>query len=270
MALAEDHRSTVDDGFLVARECISDAAALLADGLISAYLIGSLAHGGFAPAVSDVDICFVVGDADWAGPRLFELMSRSRQHPHPLRQRLSLFWTSEDALLRGRPDGRLPAVDHADLVMHGNLERGREVRSGLTPPSKEELVASTASFVADKWGDDWDWIESMNRVDLLAEQGPRPVTKTSLFPVRFLWTVVTGEFGQVVDAVDWYLSWEHATAHGRALSVAALGWRESGRLDSSVPDLLGAGLAPLWLQLLDELPPHPRISTLVERISAAQ
>lgn len=270
MSPAKHGGMTVNDGFAVARGCVDEVAGLLGENLMAAYRLGSLAHGGFAPAVSDVDVCFVVRDAATAGPELSALMMRARAEAHPLRQRLSLFWTGEEALRQGRPDGRLPAVDHADLVVHGALERGQDVLSGLVPPDRGELVASTAEFVIDKWAQDKAWMASLHRPESLVSQGPRSVTKTVLFPVRFLWTVATGLFGQVVNAVDWYLSWDHSTTGGRALAHAALGWRETGQLDQSAPELLGKGLVPLWLQLFEELPSDPRITSLAKDVTAAR
>jgi len=219
-----------DDGIAVARDCSAEIVRSLGGEVQSASLLGSLAHGGFAPAVSDIDVCFVVRDGA-TGPAFTALMQQARASPHPLRRRLSLFWVSEQALRNGRPDGRLPGIDHADLVAHGSLAYGREVRADLRSPTHAELVNGTARFVLDKWGDDGSWPGSLHRPQELLRQGVRDATKIVLFPVRFLWTVLEGAFGPVDEAVAWYSAWPDRVEGGGRLAQRALRWRHTGYLD---------------------------------------
>lgn len=266
--MSDSRDLSYDDGVAVARDCIAEVVRSLGSDVQSAYLLGSLAHGGFAPAASDIDVCFVVRDVA-TGPAFTALMQQARESPHPLRRRLSLFWVSEQALRNGRPDGRLPAVDHADLITHGSLAYGRDVRAGLRAPTHEELVDDTARFVVDKWGSDGSWPGSLHRPEELLGQGVRDATKTVLFPVRFLWTVFTGAFGPVDEAVAWSSAWPDTVEGGARLAQRALEWRHSGHLDDGDEADVAAireGLVPLWLQLLAALPPDPRLTALAAAV----
>src|ERR1700760_4451060 len=49
-------------GWDVIEAATAAATERLGDRLASAYAIGSLAHGGFAPAVSDVDLALLTGE----------------------------------------------------------------------------------------------------------------------------------------------------------------------------------------------------------------
>jgi hypothetical protein len=244
------------DGLSVAREAIADGAERLEGQFVSGYLLGSLAHGGFAPAASDVDVCLVVKDAVTAGAALADLSAEAQVHPHALRQRLSVFWTGRDALLAGRPDGRLPAIDHADLIVHGVLMQGHDVVVGLVPPPTTELVASTITFISEKWSEDRVWMSALHHPEPLLERGPRAVTKPALFPLRFLWTAITGEFGKVTDAAGWYYAWDRALPEVSHMFEAAIQWRERGEIASDALAVLEAGLVPSWLQLCEVLDDH--------------
>jgi hypothetical protein len=100
-----------EPGWRVARVACQRANAALGARLISAYAIGSLAHGGFAPDVSDIDIAVLVGAPPEAA--------------------------------------RLGAIDRLDLIEHGVLMHGidRRADNGVRPTC-DELVAETAAFLS--------------------------------------------------------------------------------------------------------------------------
>ena len=49
-------------GERVLAETVDAFRDALGDRLLAAYALGSLAHGGFSPLVSDIDMCLVVRD----------------------------------------------------------------------------------------------------------------------------------------------------------------------------------------------------------------
>lgn len=196
---------------------------MLGDRLISVYAIGSLAHGGFAPAVSDVDVAVFVDHCDEGVPAIVAAIVKStRRALGPgLADRLSIFYGDWDSFASPPPTARLGAIDRLDVMDNGVLMRGVDRRpSDGARPTREELVAETAEFLP-------DWLAQRHGVDELIAAGPRVLTKNVLFPVRFLYTHATGRAGGNHDAVDWYRarSGPHA-----ALAIAALDWR-SGDLD---------------------------------------
>ncbi|WP_370945499.1 hypothetical protein AB5J62_41345 [Amycolatopsis sp. cg5] len=195
----------------------------LGDRLVSAYALGSLAHGGFAPAVSDVDLGLVLSEPDSSVERVRDELKASGI---PLAERLSVFWSSLESLRVGRPDGRFPAHDRLDLADYGALLSGSDVRGSLPRPGRDELVEEGAEFALRLLG------SPAGIADCLAQQGLPPVrlTKLVLMPVRLLYTAATGELGLTDPAVEYYLSLRDAPAHDLVRAANAL--RHGGSPDT--------------------------------------
>ncbi|MFP5070040.1 hypothetical protein ACLFMI_10280 [Pseudonocardia nantongensis] len=227
------------------------AVAESGDGLVAVLTLGSLAHGGFAPLVSDVDLALVLRTTgeDTAG-RVHDVVQRTRLNaPGVLAERLSVFWADSDAVRHGpgAAPARLPAVDRLDLIDSGVLRHGMDVRDGAARPGRETMVAEAAAFAVERFDD--AWFAGIADPVALLRGGPRPVTKTVLFPVRFLHTLRTGEIGRNAAAAASY-----ATAGGahRELVTAAQAWRTEGLGDRTVAvDLLSAQLAGLYREFVD-------------------
>src|SRR5580658_217543 len=84
----------------------------LGDRFIGAYLIGSLAHGGFSRRYSDIDMALLVENGlDTA--ELAEMRAPAMELAPDLASKLSLFWAD-----RGFSMGRLPPLDRVDLIDH--------------------------------------------------------------------------------------------------------------------------------------------------------
>ncbi len=210
-------------GWQVARRACGQAVAMLGDRLISVYAIGSLAHGGFAPAVSDVDVAVLVDHCDETVPPIVEsIVESTRQGLGPgLADRLSVFYGDWTSFGSPPPAARMGAIDRLDLMDNGVLMAGVDRReSDGVRPTRAELVAETAEFLP-------HWLAQRGEAEELIAGGPRELTKHVLFPVRFLYTHATGRAGGNQDAVDWY---READGPHTALVVAALGWR-SGEID---------------------------------------
>src|SRR5688500_14768449 len=96
--------------------CHSLAEEAFGARLLGAYLIGSLAHGGFSAAVSDIGVAFLLADplANTDAEQISALAAYwAAAHPRYGR-RLSLFWSSPVAFAetdRVQIAGRFPAID---------------------------------------------------------------------------------------------------------------------------------------------------------------
>jgi len=99
-------------GWQVIDAAVEAARRSLGDGLVSAYAIGSLGHGGFSAAASDVDLALLTSDA--TGPPDVELIA-SEVHQalpgSPLAERLSVFHVPWSRFASPPPESRFPAID---------------------------------------------------------------------------------------------------------------------------------------------------------------
>jgi predicted nucleotidyltransferase len=222
------------------------AREVLGERLAAVYALGSLAHGGFAPLVSDVDVALVLTAIDHTtadGIARVNQLARTRCATD-LAERLSLFWTDADGVRLGRGEyGRLAEVDRLDLIDAGLLLAGTDQRTGAVRPDSADLVRESAELAVTKFDD--RYLRTLTAPATLVARGARAVTKAVLFPVRFLFTLRTGQIGHNADAATWY------TAHGAhgALVEHALRWRGDGIAD---PDRAVALLEQHLIGVYDE------------------
>ena len=214
--------------------------------LLAAYALGSLAHGGFS-AASDIDIGLVLDDpllgTDSEG--VTELAASIKATRKPFADRLSVFWGSVASLSGAAPGGRFPPLDRLDLIQHGRLLSGVDVRNQLPVPGHQELVLAGAEFALWRLCTD-EIIAKLKNPEALAQSDAKTLTKLILFPVRFMFTAQTGEIGRNEAAVEHFV----ATAPGASSTLArrALDWRnaEDFRADRSVVPTITAGALPLY------------------------
>jgi predicted nucleotidyltransferase len=241
----------VRDGRAILAEAVEVYREALGDRLVAAYALGSLAHGGFSPLVSDVDLGLVLADpvrasdADAVG----EGARVVRDHGGALRQRLSVFWSGLRALREGRATARFPALDRLDLIESGRLLAGRDVRGGLARPDRAELVAAGAEFALDWLGGDAA-VEEIRTPQLLFARGPIRLTKVVLFPVRFLFSAQTGLIGTNEAAVTHHLAGSQPVS--RELVRAALAWRTAPPDSTVALPLLAGEMMPLYLAYVED------------------
>jgi hypothetical protein len=242
------------DGWGVLAAGLFHAKSILGDRVVSAYAIGSLAHGGFAPAVSDVDLALIVDRVEREDELLMQCIRERVMHElsTPLSQRLSLFWASWDDLRTQADVGRFPLVDRTDLVAHGICVSGPDHRSSLSFPDgsliREEVLLECACFMLEKLASpERTWL--LKQPGQLAHLSCREVTRIVLYPPRLLCTVSTGRCASNSEAASEALGFDDAE---RELVRAALRWRATGRLDceAETSALLGAGLLPLYRRLV--------------------
>lgn len=250
-------------------DAVSAFRAALGSRLVAGYALGSLAHGGFSPLVSDVDLGLVLQDPLRASDRftIHRIARAVRAGGSVLHGRLSVFWGTPSTLQGGAGGGRFPPLDRLDLLEHGRLLTGREVRHGLPRPGKAELLIAGAEFALGHLGGaptlpdrvlGWartglrneNVVNEIRTPSLLVARGPRHMTKVVLFPVRFLFTAKTGEVGTNGVAAEHYL----ASARGPAARLvgAAAGWRLEAPADDEATALLGLELIPLYVHYIDD------------------
>jgi hypothetical protein len=229
------------------------AAALWGARLVAAYALGSLAHGGFSSYVSDIDLGLVLSDPlDEQDAQAIEALSNSVEAGgDPLADRLSIFWGSVATLSGEATGGRFPPLDRLDLIQWGRLLQGQDISASLSSPTVQELIVAGAGYALQTLATPEVTAELRNPA-LLVDAGVRVLTKTVLFPIRFLFTARTGQVGRNQAAVKHFAVVE--TGPAADLARAALRWREEppDLRDSTVIDFLDQGLLPLYRLFLDE------------------
>jgi hypothetical protein len=263
--------STQVDGEKVLLAAAAAFRAALGERLLAAYALGSLAHGGFSPLVSDIDLGLIVEDPlrpDDAN--MIEHVAHTQKvSGGPLSDRLSVFWGTLNTLGGRREGGRFPALDRLDLLDNGRLLVGADVRSDLPRPSAPELIVAGAEFAVEflagvRWAANAgqsglgsmhaareNAVDEVRLPELLIAAGVRRLTKLVLFPVRFVFSAATGRVGTNALAAEWYLARDAAPS--KRLVGAALAWRMAEPNDhDEVADLLHKGIVPLYVYYIDD------------------
>ena len=262
-------QATADQGEAVLVRAVAAYRAALGSRLIAGYALGSLAHGGFSPLVSDVDLGLILEDPVRAADRLtIRTAARSvRAGGSALDQRLSVFWGTPATLQGQRRGGRFPPLDRLDLLEYGRLLTGTDARSAVARPDRTELLVAGAEFALGYLGGaarlpdrlrrralfgsrDDDVLTEIRTPSRLVSAGPRRVTKIVLFPVRFLFTAQTGQVGTNTLAARHYLASPDVPA--TSLVAAALAWRLEPPADGEAAALLGRELVPLYVHYIDD------------------
>ena len=260
----------------VIADTVEAAQAVLGSEIEAIFTLGSLAHGGFAPLVSDVDVAIIVGAT---APGTAEQMARVQtlvvdKASSPLSQRLSVFWADWHTVRTG--DGahsRLGPVDRLDLLDSGRLLLGSDLREPSVRPSHEELVVMSADHILNKFTD--AYLERLRDTRGLLAGGPRAVTKAILFPVRFMYTLRTGRIGLNDNSARWYAAED---LPGGALALKALEWRNDGIADAELAgEMLGAELDAIhgecfagYAKELEDLGEANRAAALAKRAASVQ
>jgi hypothetical protein len=259
-----------DQGNAVLEEALAAYQAAFGPRLIAAYALGSLAHGGFSPLVSDVDLGLILTDPFRMKDRLTvrRVSNAVRAGGSALHERLSVFWGTPSTLEGRSRGGRFPPLDRLDLLEYGRLLAGTEARQGIARPGRDELLVAGAQFALGSLGGQPDlsqrlraWVmrtggrgedpvAEIRTPSLLVSGGTRHVTKVVLFPVRFLFTAATGRVGTNTLAAEHYLADEHAPA--AELVAAALAWRSQPPSGDEATTLLSQQLIPLYVHYIDD------------------
>jgi hypothetical protein len=260
------------DGECVLADAVAAYRAALGDRLLAAYALGSLAHGGFSELVSDVDLGLIVADPLGPGDSdtIEGVADVEKAKGSALHSRLSVFWGTPCTLRGEQAAGRFPPLDRLDLLESGRLLAGcDDARRDLPRPTPVELIVASSEFALDYLAGvrtrtspegaslgsmrlaGEDAVEELRDPELLARRGVRRVTKLVLFPVRFLYTAMTGHVGTNDAAVDHYL--ERHVGPSAELVAAARGWRTGAPFgERPAADLLSRQLVPLYIHYIDD------------------
>jgi hypothetical protein len=235
----------------VVTDTVEAAQAVFGAEIQALYTLGSLAHGGFAPLVSDVDVAIVLGST---GPETADRIATVQSSvlekaSSPLSERLSVFWADWHAVRTGEGDHyRLGPVDRLDLLDSGRLLLGSDLREPSVRPSHEDLVLMSADLILDKFTE--QYLEHLRDAQALVASGPRVLTKAILFPVRFMYTLRTGQIGLNEGSAGWYAA---EGLPGSGLALKALEWRDGGIGDVDLAvQIVDADLATLHAECLAE------------------
>jgi hypothetical protein len=261
-------------GWDVIEAAVAAAEERLGDRLASAYAIGSLAHGGFSPAVSDVDLALLTGEPVEDIADVVEEIQDEVAGTWELGARLSVFHAPW-AEFGGPPEGaRFPPIDRFDLVRYGILVGGTDLRGAhATLPGAGEIrghaVESALRRVTPE-GLDAD-------LGQLAAGGVSvpDATKAVLWPIRLQHVCDIGQATGNADAVAHYVALPDA-GHS-ALAQDALAWRDLSaipdpedalaRIDSEIRDLHVEVFRRLGARL--EIPRRDELIERADQLSVA-
>ena len=246
-------------------------AETFGDRFLAGYAMGSLARGGFSHLVSDVDFGLLIHGpiVDEDNQFVAAIQQQVIDSELPLRERLSIFWGSPASLRGEEPGGRFPPFDTLDLLEHACLINGRDAREGIPHPPARALEVDGIVFALNYLGAEERMIEYREPARLL-DKGKLHLSKTVLYPARFLFTLQTGRVAGNDVAVEKYT--DENIGPDVELLKAAYGWRQGESLDrASAGHLLNNGLAMLYRKFLEAYLQRMREydeKTLVKRIVA--
>ena len=192
-------------GSRVLQEAVRQAKRILGARLISCYGLGSIVHGGFVPHVSDVDIGIIIDtvrllEDEYYIDKLFTSVSNLKI---PMGDRLSIFWSSEESIKNFASIGRFPLIDKLDLIKHGKLIAGREIRPNVYMPNQKEIIIETTKYALELLGNEVS-VKEIKSLAFLFDPSVRYTTKRILFPIRFLYTLRSSKPGSNDTAISYY------------------------------------------------------------------
>jgi len=150
----------------------------LADSLIEAYKLGSLAHGGFSKIYSDIDVGLLLNCNEPAAA-MPALIAEAKTLDIEYGKKLSIFW--------GNPEfswGRLPVIDRLDLLDHGvPLLHG--VKPGFRRPTKDEIHQEQIQSIERSWK---SRLPELSRLTTLEPKDRKPYIRAILYAARLIYT----------------------------------------------------------------------------------
>jgi predicted nucleotidyltransferase len=174
-----------------ARAVAACCDAQLEDRLRGAYLLGSLAHGGFSRRYSDIDLALILED-DPGSAALDSIRAEAAALSPEQAQKLSLFWTDRQFSI-----GRFPPLDRVDYLDRGVALLERERVVPVRPPLDEiRSYLRGAPFA--------NWAKNARHyadLDRLAAADRKPYLRALLYPARFIYSWTTGRMASNDDAV---------------------------------------------------------------------
>jgi hypothetical protein len=174
-----------------ARRIVPFWPAELRSELLGAYLIGSLAHGGFSRRYSDIDIALVT-EAGLSPQTLDRVRSQAAALSADWGPKLSVFWADRHFSL-----GRFPLLDRIDYLDHAVVLMEQEHVRPVRPALEEiQRYLGDAPFAS--------WTASARRfaaAEFLEPKDRKAYLRTLLYPGRFCYSWMTGRMGSNDAAV---------------------------------------------------------------------
>jgi predicted nucleotidyltransferase len=170
---------------------VSFCQGALGGELLGAYLMGSLAHGGFSGRYSDIDIALVT-EAGLSPQALDAVRSKAAALSADWGPKLSVFWADRHFSV-----GRFPPLDRIDYLDHAIVLVERE---GVRPvrPALEEVRRYLEGAPFAGWA---DLVRRFATAEALEPKDRKPYLRTLLYPARFCYSWITGRMGSNDEAV---------------------------------------------------------------------
>src|SRR5690606_12358312 len=160
----------------------------------------------------------------------------------------SIFWGTLDSLEGNNNLGRFPPLAKLDLIENGVLLFGTDIRHRLSKPTTSDLIMMGAKFALQMLATP-EIMNEMMQPNLMYEKGMRHLTKIILFPVRLLYTAMTGKIGHNEEAVNYYLS--HYQGAKAKLVKTAFQWRYESPKNAAAVEIIKGSLIELYIQFID-------------------
>ena len=202
---------------------------------------------------SDVDVGLIV-DGGTISPEVHRriVLATRERCPGELSELLSLHWTDWEYVGADRAPGRFRPLDRADLLRHGRLLMGEDLRGLAVEPARPVRLADITSFTLQVLGSTEN-MALLRDPAALPDRGHRRASKTVLVPVRLLWHVETDSLGSYEAAAVWHRGQGGPDAD---LVSAALGWRRSGCIKGQGLDALLHQIRIPYRRLVEALLQH--------------
>jgi predicted nucleotidyltransferase len=189
-------RTSAENSPQAAAAAFAGALAQRCDRHLSArifgiYLIGSLAHGGFGPRYSDIDLALIVRD-QVTGGELDLVRREAAAESSTYASMLSLFWADRDFRI-----GRFPPLDRLDLIDHAVTLIERE-RVRPPRPTREEIRSYLRGEPLRNWSNE---VLRLAALETLPAGDHKRYLRALLYPARFLYSWQTGAIASNDDAV---------------------------------------------------------------------
>ena len=228
------------------------AEEMLGNRCMSVYIMGSLARGGFSEVASDIDLGLILSgplqDDDLS--TIEEIQTNIVKNYPQINNNVSIFWGTIGSINGAVDAGRYPPFDRLDLIDHALLLSGLEVRDQLIKPTNKELEIASAEFSIDYLGNNERINEFLN-CELITNKGTVYVTKTILFPARFIYLAKTSEIAGNDVSYKYYI--DNFSGSDAELVDSGYQWRLNSLPENldSVNRKIEKGLIKLYHNFID-------------------
>ena len=137
---------------------------------------------------------------------LFHKVNTNRKLP--LLDKLSLYYGSIQSINLGANHIRLPAYDKQDLIEHGILLYGEDIRQKIIPPSNTDVLLEGIKAFFDYFTLSEVKSDILNISKLALDGETKKISKLILIPVRFLHSLYEPSLASCENAVESFVERE--------------------------------------------------------------